>query len=72
MLKNDRWIRKMSQEQDMINPFSEKQVSEGVISYGLSSYGYDLRVRTFQFVLWGGKAPNEALAAAMLECVGEA
>ena len=26
----------------------------------------------FQFVLWGGKAPNEALAAAMLECVGEA
>jgi hypothetical protein len=26
----------------------------------------------FQFVLWGGKAPNDALAAAMLECVGEA
>jgi len=44
MLKSDRWIRKMSQEHDMINPFSEKQVREGVISYGLSSYGYDLRV----------------------------
>ncbi len=44
MLKSDRWIRKMSQEHDMINPFSEKQVCEGVISYGLSSYGYDLRV----------------------------
>ena len=29
---------------EMINPFSEKQVREGVISYGLSSYGYDLRV----------------------------
>ena len=28
----------------MIEPFSEKQVREGVISYGLSSYGYDLRV----------------------------
>ena len=28
----------------MITPFSEKQVREGVISYGLSSYGYDLRV----------------------------
>ena len=28
----------------MIVPFSEKQVREGVISYGLSSYGYDLRV----------------------------
>src|ERR1700739_2745122 len=34
----------MSREHDMINPFSEKQVREGVISYGLSSYGYDLRV----------------------------
>ena len=44
MLKSDRWIRKMAKEYDMINPFSEKQVREGVISYGLSSYGYDLRV----------------------------
>jgi dCTP deaminase len=44
MLKSDRWIRKMAHEQGMINPFSEKQVREGVISYGLSSYGYDLRV----------------------------
>src|ERR1700682_2946929 len=44
MPKSDRWIRKMAQEHDMINPFSEKQVRKGVISYGLSSYGYDLRV----------------------------
>jgi len=44
MLKSDRWIRKMALEQGIINPFSEKQVREGVISYGLSSYGYDLRV----------------------------
>lgn len=43
-IKNDRWIRKMALEHDMINPFSEKQVKEGVISYGVSSYGYDLRV----------------------------
>ena len=43
-IKSDRWIRKMALEHDMINPFSEKQVREGVISYGLSSYGYDLRV----------------------------
>ena len=43
-LKSDRWIRRMALEHDMINPFSEKQVREGVISYGLSSYGYDLRV----------------------------
>jgi dCTP deaminase len=44
MPKSDRWIRKMAHEHDMINPFSEKQGREGVISYGLSSYGYDLRV----------------------------
>ena len=43
-VKNDRWIRKMATEHDMIHPFEEKQVREGVISYGLSSYGYDLRV----------------------------
>ena len=43
-IKSDRWIRRMAQERDMINPFSEKQVGAGVISYGLSSYGYDLRV----------------------------
>ncbi len=43
-IKSDRWIRNMAQQQDMINPFSEKQVGSGVISYGLSSYGYDLRV----------------------------
>jgi dCTP deaminase len=44
MLKSDRWIRRMAMEHGMIDPFSEKQVREGVVSYGLSSYGYDLRV----------------------------
>jgi dCTP deaminase len=43
-IKSDRWIRRMAQEHGMIDPFSEKQVREGVVSYGLSSYGYDLRV----------------------------
>ncbi len=43
-IKSDRWIRKMALEHDMINPFNDRQVREGVISYGLSSYGYDLRV----------------------------
>ena len=43
-IKSDRWIRQMALQHDMISPFSEKQVREGVISYGLSSYGYDLRV----------------------------
>jgi dCTP deaminase len=43
-VKNDRWIRCMAREHNMINPFAESQVREGVISYGVSSYGYDLRV----------------------------
>jgi dCTP deaminase len=43
-IKSDRWIRQQAVEHNMIAPFSEKQVREGVISYGLSSYGYDLRV----------------------------
>jgi dCTP deaminase len=34
----------MAREHRMIEPFSEKQVREGVISYGLSSYGYDVRI----------------------------
>lgn len=43
-LKPDHWIRKMALEHGMIEPFVEKQVRQGVISYGLSSYGYDMRV----------------------------
>ena len=40
----DHWIRRMAAEQGMIEPFVERQQREGVISYGLSSYGYDARV----------------------------
>jgi dCTP deaminase len=43
-IQSDRWIREQATEHRMIEPFSERQVSDGVISYGLSSYGYDLRV----------------------------
>jgi len=43
-IQSDRWIREQAVHHRMIEPFSEKQVREGVISYGLSSYGYDLRV----------------------------
>ena len=43
-IKSDRWIRRMAQEHRMIEPFGESQVREGVISYGVSSYGYDMRV----------------------------
>lgn len=43
-LKPDHWIRKMATEQKMIEPFVDQQVRNGVISYGVSSYGYDVRV----------------------------
>ena len=43
-LKPDHWIRKMAREQGMIEPFAENQVRQGVISYGVSSYGYEIRV----------------------------
>src|SRR3954471_12621989 len=52
MIKNDRWIIRMAKENGMIEPFEPKQVKEirtasgmkKVISYGTSSYGYDIRV----------------------------
>ena len=43
-IKSDRWIRRMALEHGMIEPFVESQVRDGVISYGLSSYGYDMRI----------------------------
>jgi len=49
-IKSDRWIRKMALEHDMLNPFEPGQVrtvnNEKVISYGTSSYGYDVRCST--------------------------
>ncbi len=47
-IKSDRWIRQMAQKQDMIQPFSADQVrylnsGEKIVSYGTSSYGYDVR-----------------------------
>jgi dCTP deaminase len=49
-VKSDSWIRKMATEQGMIEPFADRQVRSAsgsdphLISYGVSSYGYDLRV----------------------------
>lgn len=44
MVKSDRWIREMAEKYGMIEPFEPKLVKEGKISYGLSSYGYDIRI----------------------------
>ena len=43
-IKSDNWIKKMSLEHDMISPFTDEQIKTGTISYGVSSYGYDIRV----------------------------
>jgi dCTP deaminase len=43
-IMSDRWITRMATEHGMIVPFEGRQVREGVISYGVSSYGYDMRV----------------------------
>ena len=43
-IKSDTWIRRMALEHRMIEPFVDEQVRSGVISYGVSSYGYDVRV----------------------------
>lgn len=44
MIKNDRWIQEMVKKNKMIEPFEPSQVRNGMISYGLSSYGYDARL----------------------------
>ncbi len=41
---NDAWIRRMALDHGMIEPYEDRQVRDGVISYGVSSYGYDMRV----------------------------
>jgi dCTP deaminase len=43
-LRPDHWIRKMALEHRMIEPFADRQIRDGIISYGVSSYGYDIRV----------------------------
>src|SRR2546428_11050217 len=61
-IKSDRWITKMSKQHGMIEPFADRQVRAGVISYGVSSYGYDKRVapefKIFTNAVSAGGEPN--------------
>jgi dCTP deaminase len=43
-IKNDRWITEMATKHGMIEPFESSQQRDGVVSYGVSAYGYDMRV----------------------------
>jgi len=75
-LKHDGWIRRMAREHRMIEPFAEKQVREGAISFGVSSYGYDMRVarefKIFTNALSAIVDPKHFDPASFVEFVGDA
>ncbi len=74
-LKPDHWIRKMALEKRMIEPFVESQVRNGVISYGVSSYGYDVRIadefKIFTNVYSAIVDPKDFDPASMVDFTGE-
>jgi dCTP deaminase len=80
-IKSDRWIRRMAREHGMIEPFVEGQVRETdaqgrrVISYGVSSYGYDMRVapefKIFTNVLSAVVDPKQFDPKSFVECTGD-
>jgi dCTP deaminase len=74
-LKPDHWIRKMAHEHRMIEPFEEKQVRDGVVSYGVSSYGYDVRVadefKIFTNVFSATVDPKNFDTKSMVDFIGD-
>src|SRR5207245_9942745 len=74
-IKSDRCIRPMATERRMIEPFAENQARAGVISYGLSSYGYDMRVapefRIFTNALSAVGDPKQFDPKAFVEFAGD-
>ena len=74
-IKSDRWIRRMANEHRMIEPFTDGQVRTGAISYGVSSYGYDMRVapefRIFTNVLSAIVDPKAFDARSFVEFTGD-
>lgn len=80
-IKSDRWIRRMALQHGMIEPFVDSQVRQAdshgrkVISYGVSSYGYDMRVapefKIFTNVLSAVVDPKEFDARSFVEYEGD-
>ena len=62
-IQPDSWIKKMCKEHNMIEPFLDHQVSEGKISYGLSSMGYDVRIS--DCLLYTSPSPRDGLLSRM-------
>src|SRR5881227_637499 len=73
-IKSDRWIRRMASEHAMIEPCAENQARAGVNSYGVSSYGYDMRVapefKIFTNVLSAVVDPKEFDSRSLVEFEG--
>jgi len=74
-VKPDHWIRKMALEKNMIEPFVDGQVRNGVISYGVSSYGYDIRVaneyKIFTNVFSAVVDPKDFSPKSMIDFTGD-
>ena len=74
-IMSDRWITRMATEHGMIEPFEGRQVLQGVISYGVSSYGYDMRVarefRIFTNVLNSIVDPKNFESSCFVEFEGD-
>ena len=74
-LKPDSWIRRMATQHRMIDPFLEAQARDGVISCGVSSYGYDIRVadeyKIFTNVFGATVDPKRFDPKSMVDFVGE-
>lgn len=74
-LKPDHWIRKMALEHRMIEPFAEGLVRPGVVSFGVSSYGYDIRVadeyKIFTNVFSAVVDPKDFNPRSMIDFKGE-
>ena len=74
-VKPDHWIRQMALEKKMIEPFVDSQVRNGVISYGVSSYGYDIRVaneyKIFTNVYSAVVDPKDFNSKSMIDFTGD-
>ena len=74
-IMSDRWITQMAREHGMIEPYEDRQVRKGVISYGVSSYGYDMRVgrdfRIFTNVLSSIVDPKQFDPKSFVEFTGD-
>jgi len=74
-LKPDHWIARMAQEERMIEPYEVGKAREGVISYGVSSYGYDIRVadefKIFTNIYSAVVDPKNFDTASMVDYQGE-